>query len=282
MKSLCLLIMLGMAQPLMAQAPPRPATPPELQVEQARIQAEERQRREIEMRDWVTQIFQVKNIAPGNLRQALSMFRAEMSSEPTLRVLSVRAPKEIMPAIAEAVAMLDVPQPPAPSNTAELTVYVLLAKPQEDPSVTVPAVLRPVVDQLKNVMTYRSYNVIDTIITKGGGNLRSISGGVLPPLYRNSGQPSEYQFSAILFVDTTEGKPPVLSVRDMRFELKVDIGNAVSNPGLSPDVAVGPALFANPTIRTTVEIPAGQQIVVGKATLGDNALILVMSAKFVD
>jgi len=34
------------------------------------------------------------------------------------------------------------------------------------------------------------------------------------------------------------------------------------------------------SVSGNVDIPQGQQVVVGKATLGDKALILVMSAKF--
>jgi hypothetical protein len=280
-KSVCLTLILAIAQPLFSQSNQRPPTPPEVQAEQLRIQAEERTRREAERRDWVTKIFNIKNVQPQVLRQALSMFRAEIVDTPQLRVLSVRAPKEIMPAIEEAIAMLDVPRPPAPSKTAELTVYVLLATEQADSTAQMPQVLRPVVDQLKNVMTYKGYKLVDTIITKGGNGRIATSGGVLPPLYRNAGRPSEYSFTSVLTVLTLEGKPNVLQVSQMEFKLQVDIANAAVNPAM-PATPFGPPHIANPTIRTDVEIPSGQQVVVGKATLGDNALILVMSAKFLD
>lgn len=282
MKLFHLFLMLTLAQPVFGQTNPRPPVPPEVQVEQARIQAEERARHESEVRDWITRIFPVRNVTPSVLRRALSMFRADIMDEPNLGVLSVRAPKEIMPAIEEAIKMLDVPRPPTPSRTAELTVYVLFATAQPDPAAQLPSVLVPVVDQLKNVMAYKGYKLIDTIIANAGADLRpASSGGILPPLYRSSGRPSEYRFFSQLRVDPREGKP-VLLVRDMQFSVTVDIGNAVANPGLAPNVAIGPAQMAQPTINTDVEIPEGQRVVVGKATLGDNALILVMSAKFLN
>jgi len=40
--------------------------------------------------------------------------------------------------------------------------------------------------------------------------------------------------------------------------------------------------LAGVAIATDVEIPRGQQIVIGKATVRENALILVMSAKVLD
>jgi len=281
MKSLVLFLMLVIAPPLFSQGNQRPPTPPEVEVERLRIQAEERARRDAEMRDWETKIFPIKHVQPQRLRTALSMFQAQFQEEPVLKVMSVRAPKEIMPAIEAAIKMLDVPSA-ALSKTAELTVYVLLATEQQDPTKTIPAVLRPVIDQLKNVMAYKGYQVLDTIIAKGGERGGTSSGGVLPPLYRDSGQPSEYRFFTRLFVETPEGKPPVLRVTDMQFTLTVDIGNAVANPALPQGMPIGPPRMAQPTITTDVEIPAGQQVVVGKATLGANAVILVMSAKFLD
>jgi hypothetical protein len=38
--------------------------------------------------------------------------------------------------------------------------------------------------------------------------------------------------------------------------------------------------FTNLTISTDVDIPRGQQVVVGKTQFGDTAYILVMSSKF--
>jgi hypothetical protein len=34
------------------------------------------------------------------------------------------------------------------------------------------------------------------------------------------------------------------------------------------------------TVSTDVDVPQGQQVVVGKATMGDRAMILVMTSKF--
>jgi Bacterial type II/III secretion system short domain len=76
----------------------------------------------------VTQIFDVKYADVNTLMQVLSVFNVQMFPSPQLHVLSVRAPKEIMPAIADAIKRLDVPPPPPPpSKNVELIIYVVNA-----------------------------------------------------------------------------------------------------------------------------------------------------------
>ena len=90
MRLFSLILMLTIAQPVFAQQSQKP---PEVQVEEIRA----RERREAEMRDWETKLFPVKHAQPTLMWQALRMFRAEISPQDDLRVLAVKAPKEIMP-----------------------------------------------------------------------------------------------------------------------------------------------------------------------------------------
>lgn len=227
-------------------------------VEKLRIQAEERQRQEEEQKDWETRIFTVRYVDLGQLTNALSMFRAKMQSSPELRVLSVRAPKEIMPAIEDAIKRLDVPQP---RREAELTIYVIIGSEQPEPSGSIPAILNPVVNQLKGVLAYKGYKLLDTLLTRSSSsnnfNATTLNGILV---LSDAAKPS-YAFSSSFLIEN-DGKSPLLRLNNMRFMLQG--GGFGSSPGISGNV----------------EIPQGQQVVVGKATLGDKALILVMSAKF--
>src|SRR5262245_17382642 len=74
-----------------------------------RVELAERAREEEEQRDWETRIFQIKYVDPGDLRGALTMFRSNITYSNPLRVVSVKAPKDIMPAIEDAIKRLDVP-----------------------------------------------------------------------------------------------------------------------------------------------------------------------------
>ena len=59
----------------------------------------------------------------------------------------------------------------------------------------------------------------------------------------------------------SDGKAQVLRLYDMRFSYQ-------------------PPSQLELVVSADVDIPQGQQVVVGKATMGDKALILVMTSKF--
>lgn len=266
MKRLIALLILAISPNLYAQQQnQRASTPPEIEVERMRIQAEERHRQEMEQRDWETKIFPVKYADPGELRLVLSMFRAAIQPNAAMRVLSVRAPKEIMPAIEDAIKRFDVP---SAQKSAELTIYVLVASNEPDNSRPVPQTLQPVINQLKNVFSYKGYQLADTLVARGGEDRYTKMMGVLPP-FTNGGAGADYQFAAYFQVQNPDQKEPVLRLREMRFSAAVSVpaGN-------------GNFRRADAAVATDVDIPRGQQVVVGKATVGESAIILVMTAKF--
>jgi hypothetical protein len=266
MKSFCVFLILAMAPELLAQG--TVVRPPEVEAERLRIEADERARREAEQRDWETKIFRLQHVDAGIMRTALSMFRASIASEANLGVLSIRAPKEIMPAIADAIKMLDVPRVAPPARIADLTIYLVEASnsPSATPSEPMPAALRPVVDQLKSVLTYKEYKVATTIFARGSDGRDTQNDGFL----NLGGQElSKYGFRARFNIETSEqGKQRLLRLQNMEFWIQV--------------LVPGSAGWQNIRIATNVDIPLGQQVVVGKTTLADRAFILVMNSKFVD
>ncbi len=229
-----------------------------------RIEAAERARADVEERDWETRIFTLRNIDAGQLSIALRMFRARMQPTPDLHILSVRAPKEIMPAIEDAIKRLDVP---TPSKNAELTISVIVATEQAEGASNTPSNLQAVVNQLKNVLSYKGYQLIDTLIARGTDR-RNAPTSLMGTLPNGIG----YAFNARMRIENSDAKSPRLRLDDMTFRL------------LAPrNVPNGPAPGAvEVSISTDVEVPRGQQVVVGKATYGDRAYILVMSAQFPD
>jgi len=230
--------------------------------ERYRLELAERARQEAEQREWETRLFQIKYVDAGELSRVLSMFRGSISySGGNLRVLSVRAPKDIMPAIEDAIKRLDVP---VPRKDAELTAYVLLASDQAEAGNPVPAAVQPVITQLKSVFAYKAYQVVDTVITRATGTQTpvSLSGTLnLGPGTSNSNS-GNYNFTTRFRFESPDGKAQILRLYDMKYSFQ-----STNNP--YPVV-----------ISADVDIPQGQQVVVGKATLGDRALILVMSSRF--
>ncbi|HYR86399.1 MAG TPA: hypothetical protein VE422_20095 [Terriglobia bacterium] len=230
--------------------------------ESERVRLEAQRQFEAERRDWETKIFQIKYVEPGELRRALSMFRADTNeSGGALRVMSVRAPKEIMPAIEDAIKRLDVP-PSSPGRSAELTVFILMASDQTDPTTALPAALQPVVNQLKTVLAYKGYQLADILFARGTDGrdiqLRGALPIAIPTLPNAQAGPANpnYLLQGRFRIENSDSKTPTLRFTSMQFTL------------------------ASVMIMTDVEIPQGQQIIVGKASMGDRAFILVMSARF--
>ena len=226
--------------------------------EKLKIELAERARQEAEQRDWEAKIFQIKYVDPNELRVALSMFRSAINySGGNLRILSVRAPKEIMPAIEDAIKRLDVP---TPRKEAELTAYIVMASDQPDTG-TLPSNLQPVINELKKILAYKGFQLLDTVIARGGDGRDVNLQGALPPIPALATPPNNilYRLSGRLAVNS-DGKAPVLRISNLQFVLSMPPGQV--------------------SIGTDVEIPQGQQVVVGKGTFLDKAFILVMSARF--
>jgi hypothetical protein len=230
----------------------------EIIVEQMKERQRAQEGQEIQRANWASKMITLKNNIPLTTLKSLCIFHVEIVPEPALRILSVRAPQELMASIEDAVKRMDVPQPGPKS--VELTVSVLVASDQDETLRPVSASVKPVVDQLKGVLTYKQFYLLDTLLsTTLDGKFIALDGGVrgLEPL--NNGQPREtsYSFSAGLAIGTDVAVPTV-RLSNIKFQLRLGTGV---------------------TILTDVDVPQGKQVVVGKSTSGDRAYILVVSAK---
>jgi hypothetical protein len=176
-------------------------------------------------------------------------------------MISVRAPQANMAAIGDAIKRLDVPQ--VGPKSAELTIYVLVGSDQDETLRPFPASLKPVVDQLKGVLSYKQFYLLDTLMATSvdnhhiqmNGDVRGLSPAGAP------GQPPRdtvYSFRADLRFGNTDQATALVRLSNLSFQ----IGSVWMN--------------------TDVDIPQGKQVVVGRATSGDRAFILVVSAKILN
>src|SRR5262249_42314739 len=148
-------------------------------------------------------------------------------------------------------------------KSIEITAHLLVASPQAE-SDTIPAVLKPVIDQLRAVMAYKSYRVLDTVLASGKEGDQIHQDGVLPKL--NDADPNLPTFAfAVIPRITGEGADQSVHLENLGLNLTV----AIAGSG-------GPRTL---NIGTAVDVKKGQQVVVGKATVQDRAVILVLSAK---
>jgi hypothetical protein len=206
---------------------------------------------------WDVKMFPVKN--PIDIRNhsfgALCIFRVEVVLQPALKVVQVRAPKELMPAIEEAIKTVDVPTPPPPPpyappplKSVEITAYVLVAaeRAMEPSWMPIPQELRTVATQLKSILPTETLYLADTVVARGlhGSNI-TLSGSTV----------------FVTSVEVTGGASPIVRLNNL---------NVQSNGG---------------GFKTGIDIPVGTQVVVGKASSDRTprqAVVLVITAKLLN
>src|SRR5436190_16665814 len=88
-----------------------PSVPDASRAELARIQAEERARLEMARANWTATIVPLKNAVSSETLKVLCIFGIEVAPQPAQRLVAIRAPKELMMAVEDAIKRLDVASP---------------------------------------------------------------------------------------------------------------------------------------------------------------------------
>jgi hypothetical protein len=121
--------------------------------------------------------------------------------------------------------------------------------------------------------------LLDTLAVRGfsgrepsvQGTIAALSGGENAP-----DQPTFFSFNGRF--EAEPDNSPSLRIEDMRMGIRIPTYSSARQDG----TPVTEIQYVNVGINTDVEIREGQQVVVGKSTVGDNALFLVMSAAFIN
>ena len=202
-------------------------------------------------------MFQVKYANPNDLANVLSVFGYHLEANRDLQVLTVSAPHDVIAAMEDAIKRFDVP-----SKDIGVTVYLVVASQQPDGTSTVPTELQAVTNELKNVLSFRSFRVLDTILLRTQlGKMASVMGII----GGNEAAKTTYNFSAQPVSMTEDAKGRLIRFARLGLTLQVP----------------GPL---NASISTEITVREGQKVVVGKSNMGgtDQALIMVMTAKVTD
>jgi hypothetical protein len=228
---------LAMAGALAAQtastAAPPPAQPPELPRQQ--------------------RIFMLKYADPRHVADVLGVFGYGIRADRDLHVVAVSAPAEAMSAIEDAVKRLDVPT--AAPKDIDIVVSLMVASEQPSAGGGPPPEMQPVADELKKIFSYKSFQLLDTILLRTQPGNHAIATGTIGRHESKSTYTFDVQPSAV-----TED-PNGRLIRLDNLELRM-------------------TGFHEAMIRTEISVREGQRVVVGKSNMGpDQALILVVTAK---
>jgi hypothetical protein len=215
----------------------------------------------------VLKVIQLKYADPGHVGDLLSLFGASLRSDRQTKVLTVVGSASAVAAVEEAIKKLDVPPPP--TKDVDLTAYFVLATRQPMQAADLPAELGEVITQLKRVLNYQSFQLLNTAFLRArDGQGASVSG-----VARVGTAPVEFRLRFDRADIIPEGKARTVTITALDF--------LADQPSAVTSLA---AKTTSAGIHTNIDIAEGQKVVVGKTALDfpDNALILVLTAKVID
>jgi len=193
-----------------------------------------------------------------------------LSVNPEMRTITVRDFKENIVAIEGAIARLD--RPVADSPDIEMKISVLIgSKTPLAGAESIPEELAPVVKQLQSTLRYAHYGLMTAVVqrTKPGNGING-SGVAEPTLLGmtvREGQPILYNYRLVR-ITTTGSEHPSIDITNFEFSMRVPI-----NVG-----GAQPIQYQSVGFETPVSIRQNEKVVIGTTTMGDKALIVVVTA----
>jgi hypothetical protein len=222
----------------------------------------------------IHKVIQLKYADPDNILNLLFYFGAELREDRRMKILTVVGLPAQVEAIEEALRKLDVPPPP--TKDAEITAYLLLATRQAVQT-TLPSELDEVVEQLRRVLKYQHFGLLNTTLLRArDGDGASVSG--VASASGGEGQKADFHFGFTRAEITADGKPRSIRLNGFDFVME--------RPGEAKEGQTTSLLprTTSAKIHTDIDVPEGQRVVVGKTSFEspDDALVLVLTAKVLD
>jgi hypothetical protein len=250
MKRLVFALLL-MALPLAAQEA-QPKTPPPMAA--PRIQ----------------KLFLLKYADPTHVANLLGVFNASVRPDSDMHALAVETTSEAtMTAIQEAIQRLDVAS--AASKNIEMTAYLLIGNEiaGTEPS-AMPKELDSVVTQLKNAFAFKSYRLLDILALRTRVGQRASNSSVGRPM----------QIGDKAAAPTTQFRIASAGIGSDETTVRIDGLNLQSRI----PVATGQGQFGYQDVglQADVDIKQGQKVVIGRVSVAESALFVVLTAQVVN
>jgi hypothetical protein len=185
-----------------------------------------------------------------------------------MHALAVETTSEAtMKAIEEAIQRLDVAS--AASKNIEMTAYLLIGGEAAgtEPGV-MPKELDSVVAQLKNAFAFKSYRLLDTLV------LRTRVGQL--PTSNSIGRPVQPGTQAPL----TQFKISSAGIGSDETTVRIDGLNLDSHIPVA--TGSGQYTYQNVGLSADVDIKQGQKVVIGRVSVAESALFVVLTAQVVN
>ena len=223
-------------------------------------------------REMKNRVFELRNRSPRILFPSLSLLGsgfkgAGMNVNEEMRTISVRDFPENVAAIEDAIKRLDRPMS---TPDIQMKISVLIGSKTPLPSASVPDDLAAVVKQLQATLTYPHYGLMTASLQRTTtGNMVNGSGIAEPTLLGMKAIDERPIFYSYKLRDVTvaTGDKPSVGVANFEFSMKVPVG--VGSAGIQ---------YQSVGFETPVTLRENEKVVIGTTTMGDKALIVVVTA----
>jgi hypothetical protein len=220
-----------------------------------------------------SKVFEVHHRDPATIADAVKMLGSGMglagiSVNRDLGTITVRDFPENLATIGAAIERLD----RAPERTADIALRIstLIAAKSALDAAEIPEELAPVVKQLQSTLRYTHYGLLASSVLRSKPDNGVVEGsGVADPALFGSavkpGNPIVYSYR-LRRISATAGEKPSVDIENFAFNVKI------------PIVTAGGVNYQPVGFDTPVSIRQNEKVVIGTTTLGDKALIVVVTA----
>jgi hypothetical protein len=226
------------------------------------------------MREFRSKVFEVHNRNPHDIASAIGLlgsgFRgATLNVNSQLHTITVRDFPENLAAIEAAIKRLDVPA--SVSNDAEMRIWIVIgAKAPVPDAQPLPEELEPVIKELRSTLRYSNYALMAATVNRVARGLAVEGSGVAEPtalgMSVKPDQPIMYTYSLRQPAIVSSNDRQALSTESFNFSMRIPINTGVS------------VQYQSVGFETPVTVRDKEKVVIGTTTMGDKALIVVVTA----
>ena len=224
-------------------------------------------------------LFEIKYRNPSSLANSLQSLgsgaeNTRIFPNDDLKTLTVRDYPENIAVIEEAIKRLDTPLV-REEPSVDLSIRVLLTRTDAPPNL-VPAPLPPdlsdVVKQMQNTFAFKDYQLVTTIVQRA-------------KTIRVPGKNAAYGKGDALWLETYKRDDGSLNPQSAKADYEYRVSGIVIATNASGVAKIQldnfSFKFGNALVQTDLDVRDGEKLVVGTASWGNKAMILVLTAKII-
>lgn len=226
-------------------------------------------------RDFRSKVFDVHNRDPHDIASSIRLLGsgakgAAMDVNPQLKTITVRDFPENVATIEAAIKRLDVPA--TISTDAEMRLWIVIgAKSPIANAQPLPEDLEPVVKELRSTLRYSHYALMAATVNRVARGVGVEGSGVAEPealgMSVKPEQPVLYTYRLVHPSIVTSNERQALTTEGFKFGMRIPI-----------DVGKGAIQYQDVGFETPVTVRDKEKVVIGTTTMGDKALIVIVTA----